>query len=187
MKLLVINEVMGSQSRADLLSDAHPEDNALLLSPLLCWLLQTLSVGKSFHLLINAVFILLAVEKSSLAASRRQRRTFLYSSSEAGNFLSTWSTWRAQVHTRQVSGRWGARCRMCGLLYQSPSALPGAGEDPVEQEEMPAGSGDSAAAFLLQRLGSLEQPLPPNGVPGDDPNTAASVETLSFEVTCADS
>lgn len=76
---------------------------------------------------------------------------------------------------------------MCGVLYQSPSALLGAREDPVEQEEMPAGSGDSAAAFVLRRLGSLDQLLPPDGVPRDDASTAASVETLSFEVTCADS
>lgn len=52
---------------------------------------------------------------------------------------------------------------------------------------MPAGSGDSAAAFVLRRLGSLDQLLPPDGVPRDDASTAASVETLSFEVTCADS
>lgn len=45
----------------------------------------------------------------------------------------------------------------------------------------------SAAAFLLQRLGSLGQLFPLEGVPGDDPDVAASVEILSFEVMCADS
>lgn len=46
---------------------------------------------------------------------------------------------------------------------------------------------DSAAAFLLRRLGSLGQLFPLDGVPGDDPDAAASMEILSFEVTCADS
>lgn len=86
-------------------------------------------------------------------------------------------------------------CRMRGLLARSPSAAARQGHTwPSRSWGSPCGAGgrdcrlrarrDSAAAFLLRRLGQL---FPLDRVPGDDADAAASVEILSFEVTCADS
>lgn len=82
---------------------------------------------------------MIALEKSSLAASRRQRRTFLYSFSLAGNFRVA----GACGEPKALPGRRGALCGTRGLLPlgRTVLALPGAGEDPVEQEEVTTGSG----------------------------------------------
>ena len=98
---------------------------------------------------------MLALEKSSLAASRRRRRTFLYSFSLAGNFRVP----GARGEPKSLPGRSRAggehragRVVSCtGALLLSFSrtvlALPGAGEDPVEQEEVTAGSGRDGAVL----------------------------------------
>lgn len=79
-------------------------------------------------------------------------------------------------------GRSWAPCGTCVLLHRTlllPLALPGAGGGDrrlrVRRSSAPA------------VLGSPGQLFPLDGVPGDDPDAAASVEILSFEVTCADS